>query len=285
MPGRPSRGVRVEASGYDRGKMSTGSFQRVIGIVGGLGPMAHLEFERRLLAAIADPSSDQEYPEWVLSSIPQTPDRTVALLGDGPSPVPWLLRGLDRLAGCCDFAVITCVTAHAFLDEIRPHARLPLLDLVEISARDAVRCCGEGARIGLLATVGTLRSRVFHRALARVAPNIGLVSPLDLPDGDRLQEELVMRPIYGPLREGRRQAGGIKSGSDRDPETGVTHRETLSRAVRLLAEAGASCVITGCTEIPLALGRQPIDGTPLLDPLDLAARAAVRIARGELPLP
>jgi aspartate racemase len=267
------------------GKMTTGSFRRVIGIVGGLGPIAHLEFERRLLAAIEGSSSDQEYPEWVLSSIPQTPDRTVALLGEGPSPVPWLLRSLDRLAGCCDFAVITCVTAHAFLDEIRPQTRLPLLDLVEVSAREAVPCCGEGARIGLLATVGTLRSRVFERALARVAPDVGLVSPLDLPNGDRVQEELVMRPIYGPMRGGRRQAGGIKSGGDRDPETGISHRETLSQAVRLLAEAGASCVITGCTEIPLALGRQPIDGTPLLDPLDVAARAAVRIANGELPLP
>lgn len=247
--------------------------------------MAHLEFEHRLLAAIEGPSSDQEYPEWVLSSIPQTPDRTVALLGNGPSPVPWLLRGLDRLAGCCDFAVITCVTAHAFLDEVRARTRLPLLDLVEISAREAARCCGADGRIGLLATAGTLRSRVFERALTRTAPGLRLVSPLDLPDGERLQEELVMRPIYGPLRDGRRQAGGIKSGGDRDPETGVPHHETLARAVHLLAGTGAACVVTGCTEIPLALGREPVDGTPLLDPLDLAARLAVRIARGEMPLP
>jgi hypothetical protein len=28
-----------------------------------------------------------------------------------------------------------------------------------------------------------------------------------------------------------------------------------------------------------------VDGTPLLEPLDLAARTAVCIARGELPLP
>jgi aspartate/glutamate racemase len=68
-------------------------------------------------------------------------------------------------------------------------------------------------------------------------------------------------------------------------ETGVPHRETLTTAVRRLATAGASCVVTGCTEIPIALGRDPVDGIPLLDPLDLAARAAVRIARGEIPLP
>lgn len=67
-------------------------WQRVIGIVGGLGPHAHIEFERRLLAAITQPSSDQDYPEWVVSSIPQTPDRTAALLEGGPSPVSCLVR-------------------------------------------------------------------------------------------------------------------------------------------------------------------------------------------------
>ena len=65
-----------------------GQTRRVIGIAGGMGPYAHLEFERRLLAAVERPSSDQEYPEWVVSSIPDTPDRTVALLEGGPSPIP-----------------------------------------------------------------------------------------------------------------------------------------------------------------------------------------------------
>lgn len=94
-----------------------------------------------------------------------------------------------------------------------------------------------------------------------------------------------MRPVYGPLRDGRRQPGGIKSGGDRDPESGASHRGTLAAAVRHLAGAGTVSVVTGCTEIPLVLGREPIDRIPLLDPMDVTAREAVRIARGELPLP
>lgn len=260
-------------------------WRRVIGIAGGMGPHAHMEFERRLLAAIECPSSDQDYPEWVVSSVPSTPDRTVALLEGGPSPVPWLLRSFERLARCADFAVLTCVTAHAFLDEVRAQVRLPILDIVELTLAEAARRFDPGARVGILATTGALRSRLYQRSTARVAPGLDLVSLLDLPDGDALQEELQMRPIYGPLGEGRRQPGGIKCGGNRDPETGVSYRETLATAVRYLASAGAVCVVTGCTEIPLALGREPVDGTPLLDPLDLAARTAARIARGELPLP
>jgi aspartate racemase len=259
--------------------------RRVIGIAGGMGPHAHIEFERRLLAAVDGPSSDQDYPEWVVSSVPDTPDRTVALLEGGPSPVPCLVRSFERLASCSDFAVLTCITAHAFLDRIREQVRLPILDMVELTLAEAARRFGSGARIGILATTGALRGLVYRRAAAQAAPGLDLVSLLDLPEGEALQEALVMRPIYGPLREGRRQPGGIKCGGDCDVETGISHRDTLASAVRRLAEAGAVCVVAGCTEIPLALGREPVDGTPLLDPLDLAARTAVRIARGELPLP
>ncbi len=256
----------------------------VIGILGGLGPYAHIEFERRLLAASGNPAADQEHPAWTVVSIPQTPDRTTALLAGGPSPVPSLLRGLERLAAGADFAVITCITAHAFLAEIRPHAALPILDMVELTMAEAEERFG-GTRIGVLATTGALRSGVYSRIDIPRAPGFGLVSLLDLPAGETLQEELVMRPIYGPLSQGQRLPGGLKSGGDRDPETGSPHRATLTRAVHLLADAGASCVVTGCTEIPLALGRDAIEGIPLLDPLDIAARAAVRIARGDIPLP
>lgn len=261
------------------------AWQRVIGIAGGMGPHAHLEFERRLLAAIESPSSDQDYPEWVVSSVPDTPDRTVALLEQGVSPMPWLLRSFERLAASADFAVVTCITAHAYLDEVRARVPLPILDIVEVTLLEAARRFGPTARVGVLATTGALRGLVYRRAADRVAPGLDLVSPLDLAESDDLQEQLVMRPIYGPLRDGRRQTGGIKAGGLRDPETGIAHRDSLAAAVRRLVDAGAVCVITGCTEIPLALGREPLDGTPLLDPLDLGARAAVRIARGEADLP
>ncbi|HKI01027.1 MAG TPA: amino acid racemase [Thermoanaerobaculia bacterium] len=261
------------------------TWQRVIGIVGGLGPHAHIELERRLLAAVENPSCDQEYPEWIVSSISHTPDRTAALLHGGASPVPSLVRAVEGLSSGADFAVIACMTAHAFLDEVRPQVRLPLLDLVALTLAEAARRYGQKARVGILATTGSLVSGVYSRACQGEAAGLDLVSPLDLPDGERLQEELVMRPIYGRLKDGRRLPGGIKSGGDKDPETGAPHRETFTEAVRRLGAAGASCVVTGCTEIPLMLGRDPIEGIPLLDPIDLGAQAAVRIARGELPLP
>jgi len=260
--------------------------RRVIGIVGGLGPYAHVDFERRLLAAVPAASRDQDYPDWLVSSIPATPDRTEHLLGQGPSPVPLLVQSLERLAaGGADFAVITCITAHAFLDKVRPQVRLPILDVVAATLAEAERLQGGSARIGLLATTGTLDFRLFPKGAQRITPGLSLISLRDLPSGENLQEELVMRPIYGPLAAGGRLGGGLKSGQDRDPQTGELHRDVLARAAALLADAGATAVITGCTEISLALGTAPPGGPPLLDPMQIAARTAVAMARGELSLP
>jgi aspartate racemase len=273
----------------------------VIGIVGGMGPLAHIEFERQLLVAtrkrLGRSPVDQDFPEWIASSIPETPDRTEALLGQGPSPVPWLERSVRRLcdksqAGGADFAVITCNTAHAFLEEVRRRACVPLLDMIDETVRAAHEQLGRGATIGVLGTTGTLRAGIYAQAAERHG-GLRTLSLLDLRqnghDGEALQERLVMNPIYGPSRDGKRVPGGIKSGLLREDEEDTRRArdaaaEPLQEAVRLLAGAGADLCVLACTEIPLATGRAPVDGTPLLDPVVVCAESAIAIAAGDRAL-
>jgi aspartate racemase len=94
-----------------------------------------------------------------------------------------------------------------------------------------------------------------------------------------------MEPIFGPLRDGQRLGGGIKSGKYQDEGERQRLARPLQEAAKLLADAGASLVLTACTEIPLALGREEAAGVPLLDPMEVAARAAVEIAGGRRDLP
>jgi aspartate racemase len=295
-------------------------WRRVIGIVGGLGPHAHIEFERRLLAEVAGASCDQDYPEWLLSSIPGTPDRTLALAGSGPSPVPLLVRSLERLLGRADFAVVPCVTAHHFLPEVRLRIRLPILDLVEATLTG----CADpaGGRLGLLATTGTIESGLFAGAARRVAPRLEVISLHDLPGGRELQEELVMRPIYGPLVAGGRRpgdgqpfsggvgsgqgsdgrldgrlgggegsdgrlGGGLKAGGERDVLTGRRHREVLVEAAERLAGAGATVIAAACTEVSIAFAAEggSVAGRRLVDCMQAGVEAVLAVARGDLPLP
>ncbi len=255
-----------------------------IGIIGGLGPHAHLEMERRLLAAVGPVTGDQGYPSWIVVSIPETPDRTAYLLGDGPSPVPDLIDGARRLeAAGADFGLIACNTAHVFLDDIRAQTRLPMLDMVQETLA-AAGCLG-WTRIGLLATTGTLRTELYPRAAARTDSEIEVISLLDLIDGARHQDELVMRSIYGSTWEDGDHSGGIKAGLTHDPQSGKPYADALHEALALVAAEGVDGVILGCTELPLALGRGTVGSIETLDPVDVVAREAVRIAGGNRELP
>jgi aspartate racemase len=265
------------------------TWERVIGIVGGLGPHAHVEFETLLLSAtenaLGRPALDQDYPPWVLSSLPSTPDRTRALLEGSESPVEALVRSASRLQGA-DFAVIPCNTAHAFLEEVRLRASIPFLDMIRVTAERALARVGPGGAIGILAASGTLRSGIYTAKIRALSSKARVLTPFDLEDGEAVQERLVSVPIFGPLTaDGRRAGGGIKSGSFRDPRKKEELAEPMREATRRLAAAGAEIVLTACTEIPLVLGRERVGEVPLLDPMAVAAEAAIEIALGGRPLP
>lgn len=254
-------------------------WQKIIGIAGGLGPYAHIALEQHLLRAASEylghPPRDQEYPPWVVSSLPATPDRTRALIHGEDSPVPALLESIDRLAPA-DFAVIPCNTAHAYLEDLRESASIPILDMIGVTLR---RAAAAGGRIGLLATDGTLDARVFQQRAEAIGTTMEFITLLDLDDGPQLQESLTMTPIYGPIVEGARIGGGIKSGGLQSERADALTRDLL-RAVEILGEAGATSVILGCTEIPLALHGQDTR-IPTIDPMEIAAQAAISIAAGE----
>ncbi len=260
--------------------------QQIIGLVGGLGPYAHLALERKLLDAarkLVGADNDQAYPEWILSAAPQTTDRTLAFLGRAASPTPWLVRSIKRLENHtaddgtkvrgADFVVIACNTAHCFLEEVRPHVALPILDMIETTA-GAIRQDRPGARVGIMATTGVLMSRIYHNALEGAGQSP--VSTLDLEDGEAAQRELVMAALYGPWKDGGHTGGGIK-GDGPQPE----HAEALEQAAaRLVRELRAEVLIAGCTEIPLALTGSETAGVPLVDPMQAVAEAAIVRAYG-----
>lgn len=248
----------------------------ILGIVGGLGAFSHLEFERRLLMAARARGAvrtEQDFPEWILSSVPQTPDRTAALEGTAADPLPWLLDSLQRLTGRrtaegreipgADFAVIVCNTAHYVLPRLRAVSPIPLVELVEETVAFLASRHPQ-ATVGVLATSGTLASSLYHRPLAE--RGLRAVSLLDAAGGETLQRRLVMEPIYGgPSLE------GIKLGGPH-PEA----RSRLEEAARVLVETLRSQVLLlGCTEISMVLRSAKLSGRPVVDPLDVAARVAI----------
>ena len=169
-------------------------WRHTIGILGGMGPWAHVELERRLLEECRRRgcASDGDFPSWVVCSTPGIPDRTAALLGCGPTPRPAIDRGLQRLASAgADFAVVACNTAHAWLEDPELQSPLPVLDIVEHTLRTIESTHGPRASVGVLATTGTLRADLHRRRARRSHPGMVVRSLLDHPVELRADRVLV----------------------------------------------------------------------------------------------
>jgi hypothetical protein len=74
-----------------------GMSRRVVGVLGGMGPGATIEFMSRVLTA-TEASNDQDHIRMIIDSNPLVPDRTAFILGRGADPRPMLIgmvRGLE----------------------------------------------------------------------------------------------------------------------------------------------------------------------------------------------
>jgi len=225
----------------------------VVGVLGGMGPLATIDFLSKLVAA-TPADTDQDHVPVVVSAIPQVPDRTRAFRGEGPSPLAAMISSARRLkAAGAGLAVIACNTAHLWFDEIEDALALPMIHLVDAAIQDAIGLTGPGGRIGLLGTDATLASGLYvNRAAAT-----GLTPIYWLLPTAREMIDLVARGI-----------DAVKSG---DLAIG---RELLASAALRLKERGADVVILGCTEIPVVLddANAPV---PVIDATAALARRAV----------
>jgi aspartate racemase len=248
----PPEGIRTV-----RTPTPTPTTTEIIGILGGMGPAATADFYAKLVATTPG-SSDQDHLRTVIWSDPTIPDRTEALLGDGPDPTPWLLEGsrVLREAGATVIA-IPCNTAHAFIPRIAGYVGLPIVHMIGEAVRHLTTLSPRIHSVGLLATTGTVRTGLYQEWLDRFG--IRLV----LPDGAS-QDRDVMTAVRA-----------VKAGARDDATTTL-----LTRAARRLTEQGAQAVIAGCTEIPLGLPVGAV-GVPLVDPALVLAQVLVRRVRTE----
>lgn len=233
-----------------------------IGVVGGVGPLATVDFMGKVVR-LTEAKRDQDHVRMIVEQNPQIPDRTEHLVHGGTDPTIALFATCRKLEDAeADLIAIPCNTAHAFVERIQPHLRVPVLNMLdETMAQVASR--HPGCTAGLLATTGTIGSGVYAAAAERA--RVRLIVP------DDEHQARVMDAIYGPA--------GVKAG-----HTAGTCRDDVDAAIRHLAERGATVVLLGCTELPLIVPqdeRFALDGRTiaLLDPTMLLAAACVRHAR------
>lgn len=222
----------------------------MLGVLGGMGPAATVDFLDKIVR-LTPAGRDQDHLPTLVWSWPAIPDRTAAILGLGPSPLPALIEGLARLeAGGARVIAIPCNSSHHWYPELQARASVPILHIADAALAALDRPPFHGGPVAVLATRGTLASGFYQRKLA-ASGRLWI-----------LPEEGTQRLVDAAIR-------GIKEGAPA-PAAGA-----LARVYRALAEDGAGAAILACTELPLAAALLPPPGFQILDSNLELARASV----------
>jgi len=238
----------------------------MIGIVGGVGPLAGLDIVKKIIEE-TKAVKDQDHLPLILSSQPnRIADRTKFLVGEeniNPAfAIAEIIQELEK-AGATVVAV-PCNTAHApqIFDVVKEELQkngstIKLLNLVEETANYIIETQGNIA-VGVLSTTGTKNTGLYRNILQE--NKLQVIEP-----DDKLQES-VHAAIYD-------EKYGIKAISS--PVTNRARQELIAAIVELKHE-GAQAVVLGCTELPLALPDKENSGLPLIDPNRILARALIK---------
>jgi len=223
------------------------------GILGGMGPEATAEFYRQLVQ-LSPADSDQDHLPVIMLSDPRVPDRTEYILGSGESFLPRLLElatALERFGA--DFIVMPCNTAHLFWQELVDAVEIPFLNIVEETVGEIEKAFrNEPARVGVLATEGTIKSSLYQTAIT----NHGLV-PL-------IPSEKTQHRVHRVIKR-------IKAKHEKEAS-----KKEIESAVQSLQSSGAEGVILGCTELGLVKDLEVT--VPVFDSLKILVKATLREA-------
>jgi aspartate racemase len=230
---------------------------RILGVLGGMGPLASAEFMRRL-TLLTPAERDQDHIPAVLWSDPRVPDRTAARIAGGADPLPALLRGIRGLeAAGCGAIAIPCNTAHGWFEAMQAATPLPILHIVDAAADELARLGVAEGPVGVMGTAGTLAMRLYQQRLEARGYRCLVPDPAEM--------ETLVTPAIAEVK------------ANRVAEAHVPLAEAASR----LVARGARAVVLGCTEIPLGIAAGPALPFPVCDTLDALARAAIFWARAD----
>lgn len=232
------------------------SNKKSLGIVGGMGSQASNWLLQRI-TTLTVANTDQEYLDVVLHNNSNIPDRTEAILYDGPSPFRELRKSLTLLDGYgVDVAVMSCMTAYYYYDQLQETFAGKLIHPAEFVIQELQMnpAFANRKKIGIIGSTGMISSGVFHKKLEAEGYQVLSINPDD-------QQKYFMDPIY--------KKGGFK--------TGQFSQENIRQfcyQAELLKNLGADIILGACSEIPLVMNQNSTD-LPFLDSFQLLAERLV----------
>jgi len=227
-----------------------------IGLVGGLGPEATLEYYRGIIDVFKSTDNSLNYPEIIIYSVNMSELIGMMNRKEYGRVVEYLLRVIESLKNAgAEFAAMSANTPHLVFDDLVKKSPLSLVSIVE-AACDEVQRLGL-KRPGLIGTAftmsGTFYQDVFNRR--------GI--PLVLPGEQDMK--IINEKLFSEI------------------ELGIFKDETRDLLIQIIEKMVRSqhidCMILGCTEFPLILTEAKYAGIHMLNTTKIHVDAIVSYCR------
>lgn len=225
--------------------------RKKLGVIGGMGSEATSYYFEEVLSHTAA-KKDQDHIDMMILNHATIPDRTEAILAKDTAEIIGKLiqdaQLLERIGA--ENIAIPCNTSHYFYDEIQNSVSIPVIDMPRETVLEATKKFTNVKKIGIMATTGTIQTRLYHRECEKLG--VEAIIPSEKRQKD------VMSLIYDD----------IKSGLPGDASK-------FQRAYDELSDNGCDVVILACTELSVFKKSNKIP-TNCIDAMDVLVKESIQ---------
>jgi aspartate racemase len=238
---------------------------KTLGIIGGLGPEATIEYYRTIIAVYRERKPDGSYPQFFINSVDLSKGVALISANDRAGITKYLLEEIQKLAKAgADFGLIAANTPHIVFDDVQKQSPIPLLSIIRAACTAAKE---RGLKkLGLFGTRFTMQGDFYPKVFSQ--EGIELVAP------ERADQIYIDDKYFNEL------VPGIFLPETRVGLLAIVDRlkakiDPPSVAPATYGAAGIDGVLLAGTELPLILREPAHNGIPFLDTTKIHVEAAV----------
>lgn len=222
--------------------------KKVLGVIGGMGTAATIDFYTRIMNHTVA-HKDQEHIDMVIINHASIIDRTYAIKNN---KLDELLKQMHENLKILENAKVTsiaipCNTSHSIIDKIQQLTSIPILNMIEETAKGLKEVVNKGEKVGIMATDGTIMLKIYQQACKKYDIEYFV------PD-DNIQKQ-IMDIIYDDVKA-----------------KGIFDNEKFKKVLNYFLQNGCKYVILGCTELS---GFKKDFDKNTIDPMDYLVKAAI----------
>ena len=198
--------------------------KKVLGVIGGMGTAATIDFYTRIMNHTVA-HKDQEHIDMVIINHASIIDRTYAIKNN---KLDELLKQMHENLKILENAKVTsiaipCNTSHSIIDKIQQLTSIPIINMIEETAKGLKEVVNKGEKVGIMATDGTIMLKIYQQACKKYDIEYFV------PD-DNIQKQ-IMDIIYDDVKA-----------------KGIFDNEKFKKVLNYFLQNGCKYVILGCTE-------------------------------------